>query len=218
MSAVASLYETTVGKKAVMAVTGVILFAFVVGHMMGNLLIYSGPEKLNGYARLLRVEPALLWGVRLLLLGSVLVHIVASVQLTVRNWGRRPIQYYVRHYREADYAARTMVWSGPIIAAFVVYHLLHLTFGIVHPDFIPMDVYHNVVTGFRVWPVSAFYIVAMVLLGFHLYHGLWSLFQTAGVPHAKGGDWRRALATVLSVAIVAGNCSIPIAVLAGIVR
>ncbi len=211
-------YGTTVGKKYVMAVTGVILFAFVFFHMLGNLQVFLGPEALNHYARLLRIEPPLLWTARVVLLVSLIIHIVAAVQLTLRNWAARPVGYRFVDYRAADYASRTMVWSGPIIAAFVVYHVLHFTTGTVHPDFVPGDVYHNVVAGFRVWYVSAFYIVAQILLGFHLYHGLWSGFQTLGASHPSYDRWRRVFAQAATFIIVLGNCSIPVAVLSGLVR
>ena len=213
-----STYRTTVGKKLVMAVTGAILFAFVLLHMLGNLQVFLGREALNRYARLLRVEPALLWGARALLLAAVTVHIVAAVQLTLRNWAARPVGYRAQAYRATDYASRTMVWSGPIIAAFVVYHVLHLSVGSVHPDFVPGDVYHNVIAGFRVPYVSAFYVLTQVLLGVHLYHGLWSAFQSVGAGRAANGNFRRTFALAAALAIVVGNCSIPLAVLSGLIH
>ena len=218
MSAISDLYETTVGKKALMAVTGVILFGFVVVHLLGNLQIFQGPERLNRYAELLRRAGSLLWVARGVLLFSVGVHILAAVQLTVRNWRARPQRYAKRRYREADYAARTMVWSGPVVAAFIAYHLLHLTLGTVHPDFDPADVYGNVVTAFRAWPVALAYVVANALLAFHLYHGLWSLFQSLGLNHPDYNRWRRVAAAASAVAIGAGNIAIPVAVLTGMVR
>lgn len=214
----ASFYRSTLGKKVVMAATGILLFGFVVVHMLGNLQIYQGPEKLNHYAALLRSAPALVWGARIVLGFSVLVHILAAVQLTVRNWGSRPVKYKVRSYQEADYAARTMVWSGPIIAFFVGYHLLHLTVGSAHPSFDPENVYHNVVAGFQVVPVALTYVVANLLLGFHLYHGLWSLFQTLGINHPAYNRARRVFAAVFATLIAAGNVSIPVAVLTGLVK
>ena len=218
MRGLGSTYRTTVGKKLVMAVSGGLLFAFVLLHMLGNLQVFLGREALNRYARLLRVEPAFLWGARAVLLAAVTVHIVAAIQLTLRNWAARPVGYHAQAYRATDYASRTMVWSGPIIAAFVVYHILHLSVGSVHPDFVPSDVYHNVIAGFRVPYVSAFYVLAQVLLGVHLYHGLWSAFQSVGAGRAADGDSRRTFALAASLAIVVGNCSIPLAVLAGLIR
>jgi succinate dehydrogenase / fumarate reductase, cytochrome b subunit len=208
-------YASTVGKKYAMAVTGVILFLFVVLHMFGNLQIFLGRDALNGYARLLRVEPALLWTTRLVLLAAVTVHVVAAVQLTLRNWAARPVGYERQRYLTTGYAARTMVWSGPIIAAFVVYHLLHLSIGTMHPDFVHGDVYRNVVVGFSVWYVAAFYMLAQVLLGLHLYHGLFSLFQSLGASHPAYDGWRRPFALAAAVVIVLGSCSVPAAVLVG---
>lgn len=214
----AGFYRSTVGKKVVMATTGIILLGFVVVHMIGNLQVFQGPEKLNHYAALLRTAPALLWGARIVLLLSVLVHTLAAIQLTVLNWSSRPVRYKVRAYQEADYAARTMVWSGPIIAVFVVYHLLDLTFGSVHPSFNPEDVYHNVVASFQQLPVALAYVVANLLLGLHLFHGVWSLFQTFGLNHPAYNSWRRVFAAVCAILVTTGNVSIPVAVLTGLVK
>lgn len=215
---VLSFYSTTLGKKLVMAVTGLILAVFVLGHMAGNLQIYQGPEKLNHYAQLLRVSMPLLWTVRIVLLLSVLLHILAAVQVTLQNWRSRPQKYAVSAYQEADIASRTMIWGGLVVAAFVVYHLLHLTLGTAHGDFKPGDVYHNVVVGFQVPLVSLFYIVANVLLALHLYHGMWSWFQTLGFSHPKYNRARRVFATVYALVIAVGNISIPVSVLAGWVK
>lgn len=215
---VLSFYSTTVGKKLVMAVTGLILAVFVLGHMAGNLQIYQGPEKLNHYAQLLRVSMPVLWTVRLILLVSVVLHIVAAVQVTLQNWRSRPQKYAVSAYQEADIASRTMIWGGLVVAAFVVYHLLHLTFGTAHGDFKPGDVYHNVVSGFQVPLVSLFYILANIFLALHLYHGMWSWFQTLGFSHPKYNRARRVFATVYAVVIAVGNISIPVSVLAGWVK
>jgi succinate dehydrogenase / fumarate reductase, cytochrome b subunit len=214
---IVKLYSSSVGKKYLMAVTGIILFAFVVAHMLGNLQIFLGAERLNHYAALLQGATGLLWIARTVLLFCVGVHIVASVQLFLLNRRARPERYRVTRYRAADYSARTMVWSGPIVALFVVYHLLHLTLGTAHPSFVAADVYHNVVAGFRVWPVSAFYIAANLLLGYHLYHGLWSLFQSLGLSHPAYDRWRSVFAAVMASLIAAGNVSIPVAVLLGLV-
>lgn len=213
-----AFYSTTVGKKLVMAVTGLILAVFVLGHMAGNLQIYQGPEKLNHYAELLRVSMPLLWTVRLILLASVVLHILAAVQVTLQNWRSRPQKYAVSAYQEADIASRTMIWGGLVVAAFVVYHLLHLTLGTAHGNFKPGDVYHNVVAGFQVPLVSLFYIVANLFLALHLYHGMWSWFQTLGFSHPKYNRARRVFATVYALVIAVGNISIPVSVLAGWVK
>jgi succinate dehydrogenase / fumarate reductase, cytochrome b subunit len=213
-----SLYASTAGKKAVMAVSGFILFLFVVGHLIGNLQIYEGPKKLNGYAVLLRSAPALLWGVRTVLLAMVLLHIWSAVQLAARNIAARPVAYSKKKATGSSYASRTMYWSGPIILAFVIYHLLDFTFGKVNPHFEPGNVYGNVVASFQVIPVAAFYVIAMLLLCLHLYHGLWSMFQSLGFSHPRYTPMLRRGAAVVAILIAAGNISIPLAVLSGWVR
>jgi succinate dehydrogenase / fumarate reductase cytochrome b subunit len=210
-----NFYTSTTGKKAAMAVSGCILFLFVVGHLIGNLQIYEGPDKLNRYAVLLRSMPALLWGVRTVLLAMVLLHIWSSLQLAARNIGARPVGYQMKKSAGSSYASRTMYWSGPIILAFVIYHLLDFTFGKANPHFEPGNVYGNVVASFQLIPVAAFYIIAMLLLCLHLYHGLWSMFQSLGIAHPRYTPMLRKGAAVLATLIAAGNISIPLAVLIG---
>jgi succinate dehydrogenase / fumarate reductase cytochrome b subunit len=220
------LWGSTVGKKIVMALSGIVLIAFVAGHMIGNLKVYQGRETFNHYAEGLRTFGApflgrgqALWIVRLVLLGAVLVHIVAAAQLTVRSRKARTVSYR-RYDRDMafSYASRTMVWGGLVILAFVIYHLMHLTFGNAHPQFVPGDAYHNFVRGFQSWPVSIAYVAAMIPLGFHLYHGLWSMLQTLGAVRQPAARWRRPLAAALALAVVVGNISFPVTVLAGLVR
>lgn len=227
MSAVVALWNTSIGKKAVMAVTGVALVGFVIAHMAGNLKIFLGPAAFDAYARGLREfgEPFLayeqaLWTARLVLVVAVVLHIVAAVQLTQMSWAARPIAYTDKEAVAATYAARTMRWGGVILLLFVIYHLLHFTAGVVGyapGQFQPGSVYRNVVIGFSVWYVSAFYIVAQAALGLHLYHGVWSMFQTLGMRARDNGAYR-GLAVVVAVLVVAGNVSIPLAVLAGVVK
>jgi succinate dehydrogenase / fumarate reductase, cytochrome b subunit len=214
----ANFYTSTVGKKAVMAVSGLILFLFVIGHLIGNLQIYEGPEKLNSYARFLRSMPALLWAVRITLVVMVVLHIWSSVKLALLKFDARPIGYIMKKATKSSYASRTMYWSGPIILAFVIYHLLDFTFGTVNPNFQPGNVYANVVASFQLIPVSAFYIVAMLLLGMHLYHGLWSMFQSLGFSHPRFTPVLKRSAAVVAILIAAGNISIPVSVLVGLVR
>jgi succinate dehydrogenase / fumarate reductase, cytochrome b subunit len=213
-------WQTTVGKKAIMAVTGFLLFGFVVAHLMGNLQIYESPEKINGYSAALHAMGPLLWAARITLLVSVLLHIWSSWQLWLLQRAARPVGYVKKVNAHSTYASRTMVWSGPIILAFVIFHLLHFTFGTIHPGgpFIEHDVYNNVVSGFQFWPVSLFYIIAMVMLCYHLYHGLWSMFQTLGISHPFYTPILRAAAKLVAIAIAVGNISIPIAVLAGFIK
>ncbi len=220
-------YSTPIGKKIVMAVTGIILFIFVLFHMLGNLIIYSGPERYNGYAEHLRKlgEPFLgenqfLWIARTVLLIALILHIHSAWAVSKTSWDARKKPYHVYSPVQLDYAARTMKIGGVIILLFVIYHLAHFTFGFswAHPNFIKGDVYHNVVVGFSVWWVSAIYIVAQLALAMHLYHGLWSLFQTIGITANKKRDWRRNFAILFALLIAIGNISIPISVLLGIVK
>ncbi|HYL75303.1 MAG TPA: succinate dehydrogenase cytochrome b subunit [Bryobacteraceae bacterium] len=211
-------YTSTVGKKAVMAASGAILFLFVIGHLIGNLQIYEGPEKLNHYAVLLRSLPALLWTVRATLLLMVILHIWSSVQLGLRNIEARPTGYVKKKPTGSSYASRTMYWSGPIVLAFVIYHLLDFTFGNLNPHFQEGNVYANVVASFQVIPVSAFYIFAMLLLCMHLYHGLWSMFQSLGLNHPRYTPILRRAAAAVAILIAVGNISIPISVMAGLVK
>ena len=214
-------YGSSLGMKIVMAATGVILFGFIIGHLIGNLQIFAGPEVLDSYARFLKEKPEVIWTARVTLLASAGLHILTAMQLTIRNCSARPIAYRLHRYDEASYAARTMVWSGPIIGLFVIYHLLHFTVGIVHPsqpDFRAEAVYANVVSGFQQWPVALFYILAVLSLGLHIAHGVSSMFQSIGLNHPKYEPSIRRSAVVLSSVIVAGYVSIPIAVLIGVVR
>jgi succinate dehydrogenase / fumarate reductase cytochrome b subunit len=213
-------WQTTVGKKAIMAVTGFMLFGFICGHLLGNLQIFLPPEKINHYSATLKSLPALLWGARITLLLAVGLHIWSSFQLWLLQRDARPINYVKKANLNSTYASRTMLWSGPIIAAFLIFHLLHFTFGTVHPGgpFDEHNVYNNVVTGFQVWPVSFFYIVAMIMLCYHLYHGLWSMFQSLGFSHPVYTPWLRGFAKVFAILIAAGNISIPVAVLAGFIK
>jgi succinate dehydrogenase / fumarate reductase cytochrome b subunit len=218
MNAIAGLYNSTLGKKYLMAATGTFLFVFVLGHMGGNMLLYVSPEALNAYGHKLQNSGALLWIFRLVMLFAVGVHVIASVQLWLRNRASRPVQYRVFNPPSVDYAARTMVWSGPIILLFILYHLAHFTVGSAHHDFIRGDVYHNVVSAFQIWWVAGIYMVANLLLAIHLYHGLWSVFQTAGWDHPKFGRYRRWFAIGFAALIGAGNISFPLSVLTGLVK
>ena len=216
----ARFWDSTNGKKVVMAITGAILFLFVIGHMLGNLQVFEGPDKLNAYGRFLHGVPEILWAVRVTLIVSVILHIWASVDLAVRKTKARPSAYSKRENIASSYASRTMYWSGPIILAFVIYHLLHLTAGVVHPggDFVDADVYHNVVTGFQVWYVSAWYIFSMILLAFHIRHGAWSMFQSLGINHPRHTPILKKAALTLAVVIAVGYISIPLSILLGFVK
>ncbi len=213
-------WASTVGKKIVMAVTGILLFVFVIGHLLGNLQVFEGPAKLNAYGAFLHSIGEFLWPVRIILLIAVTLHIVATVQLALRKKRARPVEYSVKKAIASSYASRTMYWSGPIVLAFIIFHLLHLTAGYIHPGaaYIEGDVYHNVVSGFQVWWVSLSYIVAVSLLGLHLRHGLWSMFQSLGIHQPQYTARLKTAAMVIAVLIVLGYISIPISVLLGLVK
>ena len=208
-----------------MAVTGAILFLFVVGHLLGNLKIFEGPAAFNAYAEGLRTVGApffgrgrLLWIARIVLLVAVIAHIWAAITTARVSWNARPVAYQQLETVETTYAARTMRWGGLLIFLYVVYHLLDLTFGRVNPSFVPGDVYHNVVASLQVWPVAAAYIAAMVVLGLHLYHGTWSALQTLGLNRPPTSGLRRGAAAAVAVVIAGLYISIPLAVLAGLLR
>jgi len=211
-------WDSTAGKKAVMAATGVILIGFVLGHMAGNLQVYLGPEKLDTYAAFLQNTPALLWGTRIVVASCVILHLTAALQLWLLNRKARPQAYVKKKSIGSSYASRTMMWSGPILLAFLIYHILHFTTGQAHPNFRPGAVYQNVITGFRNVPAAVAYIVAMVMLGTHLIHGVWSMFQTIGVSHPKYTPILKRLAVLVAAVLAMGNISIPVSVLIGVLK
>jgi succinate dehydrogenase / fumarate reductase, cytochrome b subunit len=222
------LWGTMVGKKVVMAVTGVLLVGFVIAHMLGNLKIFLGAEAIDAYAVFLRTmgEPvfpsgALLWMARIVLLLCIGLHITAAVQLTRLNWAARPRGYYTKRSMATTYAARTMRWSGVILILFIIYHLLHLTAGAVgfRPgEFHHLSVYGNVVAGFSVWYVALFYIAAMACLCLHLHHGIWSMLQTLGWNSARTTVALQVLSRGLAFIVFAGFISVPVAIMAGWLR
>jgi succinate dehydrogenase / fumarate reductase cytochrome b subunit len=211
-------YDAAIGKKAVMAITGVILFIYVIGHLAGNLQVYVGAEQMDRYARFLHSMPAALWVVRVILLVSVILHITASLQLQKLKLDARPVGYVKKEAIGSTTASRTMIWSGLMIAAFVIYHILDLTTGAAGTaHFEELHAYENLVYSFRRIPVSVFYILAMALLGLHLYHGLWSMFQSLGFSHPRYTPRIKRAAAWLAILIAAGFISSPIAVIAGFV-
>jgi succinate dehydrogenase / fumarate reductase cytochrome b subunit len=216
----ATFLGSSIGQKVVMAVTGLVLYGFVVGHMLGNLQIFLGPKAINAYGEFLRefLHGQGLWIARGGLLLAVGFHVWAAVSLTLANWAARPVGYREWRARESTYASRTMVWSGPILAVFIVYHLAHFTLGTAHPEFVHGQVYRNLVIGFQNPFVSAFYILAMLALGLHMFHGFWSMLHTLGLSHPRWNPLRRAASWLLAGVVVAGNISIPVAVLTGLVH
>jgi succinate dehydrogenase / fumarate reductase cytochrome b subunit len=221
-----TVLRTAVGMKILMAVTGALFFLYVVGHMLGNLKAFQGPEKFNAYAEFLRDvghpvfgHAQLLWIARIVLLGALVIHVVAALVLTRMSRSARPLKYQRSLEPDAStYASRTMRWGGLFLLLFVAYHLLDLTFGSVHPDFVAGSPYHNVVSGFKVWWVAAIYIVMMLVLGLHLYHGLWSGLRTLGVHGSTFERWRQPVAGAVASIIVAGFIAVPVGVLTGIIR
>jgi succinate dehydrogenase / fumarate reductase cytochrome b subunit len=214
-----------VGKKVVMAVTGVVLILFVIAHMLGNLKLFSGPDEINAYSRFLREVGMpelgygqLLWVVRIILFLCVALHIIAAVQLSRMSWAARPLPYSMKRNVETTFAARMMRWGGALLVAFVVFHLLHLTAGAVgfHAgQFKDLAVYQNVVAAFAVWPIALFYVVAMGALCLHLYHGIWSMLQTLGCNTARNQTTLKIISRVIAIVVFLGFGSVPVSVYAG---
>jgi len=219
MAGVLSLWRTTVGKKIVMAVTGVIMIAFLIAHVGGNLLVFRGAGPLDAYSAFLQREVAALWVVRTILLASVVLHVVAAAQLAAVDRAARRQRYARVEPQAASIASRTMRIGGVVIAAFIVFHLLHLTTGTIRPArFEEARVYDNLVGGFRVWWVVAIYLVSMIAIGLHLFHGAWSWLRTLGLARPSAAPLRRPVAAVVAIAVWAGFTSIPLAIFFGLVR
>lgn len=222
------LFVSSSGKKAVMAVTGVILVLFLIGHMLGNLKIFFGPESFNGYAAWLRTvgEPALpgrtlLTITEIVLVAAVTLHMWSAVSLARRAARARPVRYATRRKSQASgYATHVMRYGGIVILLFVVWHLLDMTFGVVNPEGGAATPYDRMVAGFAPsrWWVTAFYVVAVAMLGTHLRHGVWSAFQSLGLASGRRYRPLRALANTVAVALVVGFLAAPIAVTIGVVK
>lgn len=221
-----ALWDSTIGKKIVMAVTGLIMLAYLLVHMLGNLKIFFGPEDFDDYAHWLRTvgEPVLhgawfLWIARAVLLGAVVLHIVAAYQLSRRDLKARPVKYDHGQRPQATWAIRTMRYGGTILGLFIVWHILDLTAGVVHQGgFEEGQVYDNVANDFQVWWVNVIYIVAMVMLGLHINHGFWSASQTLGINSPARDKAIKATGSTLAVVIAGGFILVPIAVMTGLVR
>jgi len=222
MGRVSSLYGTSVGKKITMAVSGAIFVLFVLVHWFGNLKVFMGPEVFNHYAEGLREfgDPFLaygwfLWIFRAVLILALVIHVWTAWSLTRQSWAARGSKYKKKQAMNIDAASSTMRWGGVFLVLFVTYHLLHLTTGTLHPDFVHGDAYHNFVAGFQSIPVSIFYMVCMIALGLHLYHGTWSAFQTLGIDGPRAQRFRRPLALFIALVVAGGNLLFPVAVLTG---
>lgn len=209
------LFTSTIGLKLIMAATGVALSGFVLAHMLGNLLAFQGAAALDAYGAKLRVFPAVLWGMRGGLLVATALHIWAFLVLNSRNNAARPQGYKVSAHRESTWASRTMRWSGPILLVFIIFHLLDLTIGTVNPGFEHGMVYRNLKASLARTGVAVFYLVATAALAFHLYHGIWSMFQTVGISQPRYESLARKLAAVFTVVVAGGFAIVPLAIMLG---
>ncbi len=221
MNRVWAFWDSSVGKKAVMAVTGLIGVLFVIAHMVGNLQIFQGAQRINAYGMVLHGPlNEVLWVVRVVLLASIVLHVLAAFQLTLRDRAARPVDYTRREPQVTTLAARTMRWGGVLLLVFIVFHILHFTTGTIHPAgrVLEGDVYANVVGSFRIPWVAALYVVSMIALGLHLYHGAWSSMRSLGAAPASPRPLQRRLSLAIAVIVSIGFALVPIAVLAGLVR
>jgi succinate dehydrogenase / fumarate reductase cytochrome b subunit len=216
-SRLGALWNSAVGKKALMAVTGIVLFLFVLVHMIGNLQAFQGAEKLDHYAELLRISPPFLWFTRIVLLVAALVHAVAGIQLWSERQRARPVAYQDFRPVVSSTASRTMIWSGLLILGFVVYHLLDLTIGVVHPNFQHGRVYANLVASLSRGIGFTIYLAAMIGLGFHLWHGLYSMFQSLGLSNRGTSVTIQKFAVAAAVIVMLGFSAVPLAVIVGLV-
>jgi succinate dehydrogenase / fumarate reductase, cytochrome b subunit len=214
-----ALWDSSVGKKAVMAGTGLVMLAYLITHVLANLLVFQGPAKINAYSKFLHGTGGALWAARAVLFAALVLHIVAALQLTRRRQAARPVGYAGgRTPQVSTLASRTIRWGGVLILGFLVYHILHFTLGTVHAAFIEGEPYHNVAAGFSSLGVVAFYEIALGAVALHLYHGIWSSGRSLGLSPPSPHPLRRQLALALSVLVWLGFSVIPIAVYAGVVR
>jgi succinate dehydrogenase cytochrome b subunit len=219
MNRLRRFYGAAIGKKIVMGVTGLIGIGFVLLHMAGNLLAFRGSEALNAYAHFLASTGELLWLLRLVLIVAVILHVIAAYQLTVQNRAARPVGYFNREPQVSTWAARTMRWGGVLLLVFIVLHIMHFTNPGWRPDgvFAKSDVYANVVISFQIWWVTLFYVLAMMSLGLHLYHGVWSSVRSIGAAQPSPRPLHRRVALALAVILWLGFTAVPVAVFAGLI-
>jgi succinate dehydrogenase / fumarate reductase cytochrome b subunit len=223
-----TLYRSTIGKKVIMAITGLILVGFVIAHMLGNLQVFIGPATMNAYAAFLKSSAELLWVARVGLLAAVLLHVLMAWQLTQIKRRARPVGYHKLEPQVATWASRTMRWGGVLLLVFIVFHILHFTTGTVfpaasrpdamYPQFSHTDVYGNVIAAFRTPWVTALYVVAMLFLMLHLFHGGWSSVRTLGLAKPSPQPLHRRVATVMAVVVWLGFTAVPVAVFVGVIR
>ncbi len=221
---IAAAARTTIGAKALMAVTGLALLLFVLAHMAGNLQVFAGPEKLNAYAAFLQGLGPALWTVRLLLFACLVIHVWAAACVVRRSRAARPVAYEAKKDLVTSYAARTMIWSGVLVLAFVAFHLLHFTLGLYDPagahDAVDAqgrhDVYRMVIAGFQHVPTTVAYVIAQIILCVHIHHGASSLVQTLGLRREGCRRWADAVGPVFAGLVLVGNLSMPLAVVTGL--
>ena len=220
MGRLRGFYASMVGKKVVMGATGLIGIGFVILHSLGNLLVFRGPAAINSYSHFLKSTGELLWALRIVLIVAVILHVIAAVQLTVQSRAARPIGYTKHESQVATIASRTMRWGGALLLIFIVLHILHFTTGTIKPSgvFSSEDVYANVVASFRIWWVALFYVLAMVFLGLHLFHGAWSSVRSIGVSPPSPDPLHRRISVVIAIGVWAAFTAVPVAVFLGIVR
>jgi len=219
-------YRSAVGKKWVMAVSGLLIIGFVFIHALGNLKVYFGADDFNHYGEWLRTilvpflpRTVFLWILRIGLITAFVFHIHSAYSLTRMNQRSRGAGYQQdRDWQAADFASRTMRWTGVIVGLFLIFHLLDLTWGTANPDFHRGDVYDNVIASFERVPVAIVYIAANIALGIHIFHGAWSMFQSLGWNSPRYNSWRRAFAIAFAAVITIGNVSMPLLVVTGVVN
>ena len=216
-----TLFDTSVGKKAALAVSGIVLFGFVVGHMLGNLQVLLGPEVYNAYAAGIKHNQILLWGTRTVLLVALLVHTVIVLELYGKSIAARPVAYKVKKNIATSYAALMMKYTGPILLAYIIFHLAHFTFpGTALGDYehVPEDVYANFVHAFSIPWVVAVYVLSNLMLSMHLYHGCFSMLQSIGLNHPRYDKRLKIAARGLAFLVTAGNVFLPLTVFLGLVK
>ncbi len=216
-----TFWGSTVGKKVVMAVTGLILVGFAIGHMAGNMQVFMGQERFNGYAKLLKVDLIeITWLVRLTLLASVVLHATAAWQLTRRNWAARPVEYAKREPQVSTYASRTMRWGGVYLFVFLILHLGQFTLGWkwLLPEYSAEGAYGNVVLAFERTQWVVLYLGAMFFLALHLYHGAWAVLRSLGVAQPSAQPLQRRLPLIIALVVTVGFSLVPLGVALGVVR
>jgi len=218
VGALRRFWDSSIGKKIVMAVTGVVGIAFLVGHMAGNLQMFTPgtpAQAMHDYAVGLRALGPLLWIARIGLVIAVVLHVTAALQLTLRNRAARPVPYALRTPQVSTLGARTMRVGGVLLLLFIIFHIADMTYGVGHPQFVHLDPYNNLRIGFQRWWAVAFYLVAIVFVGLHLYHGVWSSWRTMGARRPSDRPHHRTVAIALVVLLTLGFAAVPVAAALG---